>query len=250
MTKEMTIQAIKDFYRLNRYNLVDFSIQDGKKHRVAIVVPGGGYSCICSYVEGKPIAEKLNEKNISCFVLYYRVRRKAQFPNPQDDLARAIKELIAKADALNLDMSNYSIWGSSAGGHLAASFGTDAVGYRKYNLPKPKMIELTYPVISMDKEISHDDTRRQMLGSDISKEDLLSVEKQITSNYPNTFIWCGTGDKTVPPENSYRMVNALKANSINHVFYEFADVDHGAGVGEGTNAYGWIDKAVDFWDTF
>jgi len=245
----MKNQASKDLFRINKYKLVDFSIQDGKKHKVAIIVPGGGYSCVCSFVEGTPIAKKLNEKGISCFVLYYRVRKKAKFPNPQDDLARAIKELIDKADALHIDMSNYSIWGSSAGGHLVATFGTDVVGYSKYNLPKPRMIELTYPVISLEQAITHDGTRKNILGKDISKEELLSVDKQVTTNYPSTFIWCGNSDKTVPPENSHRMVKALQSNAINHVFYEFEDVDHGVGVGDGTNAYGWIDKVLAFWDT-
>ena len=56
---------------------------------------------------------------------------------------------MAHSDEWNLDMENYSLWGSSAGGHLVASFGTDSMGYKKYNLPKPGAIILSYPVISM-----------------------------------------------------------------------------------------------------
>lgn len=52
MTFKTKKDAFKDMFRMNRYKLVDYSIQDGKKHKVAIIVPGGGYSCICGFVEG------------------------------------------------------------------------------------------------------------------------------------------------------------------------------------------------------
>lgn len=58
----------------------------------------------------------------SAFVVYYRVKRKAKFPAPQDALARAIKDVLVRAEKLNLDTKSYSVWGSSAGGHLAAIF--------------------------------------------------------------------------------------------------------------------------------
>lgn len=113
------MQSVKDVIRFNRYKLDDrFVINDGKPHKCAILVPGGGYSHVCSFVEGVPIAKELNKKGISAFIVYYRVRNKAIFSNPQNDLARAIKEIQDKKDLYHLDMENYSLWGSSAGGHL------------------------------------------------------------------------------------------------------------------------------------
>ena len=52
---------------------------------------------------------------ISVFIVYYRVRKKALYPNPQDDLAKAIREIHDKAADYQLDMTDYSIWGASAG---------------------------------------------------------------------------------------------------------------------------------------
>ena len=62
---------------------------------------------------------------------------------------------------------------------------------------------LVYPVVTMG-EKTHEGTRNHHLGRDATKEqiDFSSVEKQITENYPPTFLWCGDADKTVHPDNS------------------------------------------------
>ena len=74
-----------------------FLLKDGKKHPLAILVPGGGYYLVCSFIEGVPIARKLNKKGISCVIVYYSVKKKALCPAPIDDLARGVKEILSKA---------------------------------------------------------------------------------------------------------------------------------------------------------
>ena len=243
-------QAIKDIYRLNRYYLDDrFVIKDGKQHKCAILCPGGGYSFVCSFIEGVPIARKLNAMGISAFIVYYRVRKKALYPNPQDDLARAILEISEKADIYQVDMADYSIWGASAGGHLAASMGTTLMGYKKYNLAKPGAIILTYPVITLEKELTHQGTRNNLLGNnaDEAKAQKYSVDKNVDANYPPTYIWCGDADTTVSPDNSKMMANALKQNHIPYQCDIFPGVGHGVGPATGTSAECWINHAVEFW---
>ncbi len=72
-------QVFQDLHRLNRYRLDDrFVLRDGKKHPFAVICPGGGYGVICSFIEGTPIARKLNERGISAFIVYYRVKGKAR----------------------------------------------------------------------------------------------------------------------------------------------------------------------------
>ena len=116
------IQRQRDFHRPNKYELKSYIINDGKKHPFAVICPGGGYSCVCSFGEGKPFAERLNEMGYHAFVVYYRVKDKARYPQPQEDLKRAIEEIFSHADEWKLDTSSWSIWGSSAGGHLVASY--------------------------------------------------------------------------------------------------------------------------------
>ena len=181
-------QQIRDnFLARNRYALdLRFVLRDGKKHPAAILIPGGAYRAVCSFIEGVPIARKLNEKGISAIILYYRVRRKASYPAPMDDLARAVRECLEKADELGLDMDSYSVWGASAGGHLAGSFGTENMGYMKYGLPKPSALILEYPVISMMPGLTHGVTHDNLLGKNATREmeEFTSIEKHVTKNYP------------------------------------------------------------------
>lgn len=241
-------QAFRDMLHRNAYELKEYVIRDGKKHPFAVICPGGGYSMVCSFVEGMPFAKKLNEMGYSAFVVYYRTKDRARFPGPQDDLARAVEEILRRAEEWNLDTRGYSVWGASAGGHLAASFGTESMGYRKYGLPKPAALVLTYPVITMS-DLTHPGTRANLLGNAPSGDAIrmTSVEQQVTAAYPPTFVWCGTGDKTVPPENSRMLASALEAHGVPCQLQEYPGVDHGVGLGQGLCCEGWLESAVAFW---
>ena len=244
----MKIREFFDTYRKNEYKLVPNLVRDGKKHPVAIICPGGGYRRVCNFIEGYPFAKILNRMGIHAVVVYYRVRNLAAYPNPQDDLAQAVREIHEHAKEWNLDMAGYSVWGSSAGGHLAASFGTESMGYMKYDLPKPGTLVLVYPVITMG-EHTHEGSRNYLIGPHPAQEyvELTSIEKQITPNYPPTFLWWGDQDKTVEPVNSIMLREALQANNIPNLCREYKDVDHGVGLGKGHPCDGWIKDAVSFW---
>ena len=238
----------RDFYHSNDYELVPYLLRDGQTHPFAIICPGGAYSMVCSYVEGDPFARKLNALGFHAFVVYYHVREHARFPGPQNDLARAVKEVFSRAVEWNLDTHNYSVWGSSAGGHLAASFGTGNMGYPKYDLPKPGALVLIYPVITMGL-LSHTETRTNLLGPEPNAEDIefASVERQITSDYPPTFLWSGDSDTIVSPENSRILFRELRKNAVPCLYREYPGIDHGAGLGTGTVCESWFDDAVNFW---
>ena len=245
----MKIREFFDTHRPNEYAIRPYLIRDGHKHPVAIICPGGGYRRVCSFIEGYPFAKKLNSMGFHAIVVYYRVRELAVFPNPMDDLAQAILEIHQKADLWNLDMTNYSVWGSSAGGHLAASYGTDSMGYRKYGLPKPGAMILVYPVVTMG-EKSHMGSRQFLIGSNPSNEliYLTSVDQQITANYPSTFLWWGDADETVDPENSKLLRSALQQHNIPCLCREYHGVGHGVGIGKDLACEGWFEDAVDFWE--
>lgn len=244
-------QSIKDmFFASNKYKLDDqFVIRDGKKHPFAILVPGGGYQMVSSFIEGGPIARKLNQQGISAFIVYYRVKKKALYPAPMDDLATAVKHIFDHAEEYNLDTNNYSIWGGSAGGHLAAAFGTLNMGYAKYNLPKPGTLVLSYPVITMEREKTHMGSHDTLLGKNADKkmESLTSVEQHVTGEYPRTFIWCSDDDTVVNPDNTRDMVAALKKAGVEVQSTIYHGVQHGAGPATATPAENWMKEAVAFW---
>ena len=229
-----------DTNRKNKYALKPYLVRDGQIHPVAIICPGGGYRRICSFIEGHPYAKALNRMGYHAVVVYYRVREQALFPNPQDDLARAVREVFAHAGDWKLDTAGYSLWGSSAGGHLAGSFGTESMGYKHYGLPRPGAIILIYPVVSMG-EKAHPGSRNFLLGPHPTPE------CQITPAYPPTFLWWGDQDDCVDPENSRMLQKALEENHIPCQCREYANVNHGVGIGQGLPCEGWFEDAVAFW---
>lgn len=244
-------QSIKDmFFATNKYKLVDqFVIRDGKKHPFAILVPGGGYQMVSSFIEGGPMARKLNQQGISAFIVYYRVKKNAKYPAPMEDLATAVRTIFARAEEYNLDTKNYSIWGASAGAHLAAAFGTDNMGYIKYDLPKPGALVLAYPVITMEREKTHLGSHDMLLGKDATKEmeSFTSVEQHVTAEYPRTFIWCSDDDDIVNPDNTRDMVVALQNAGVEVHSTIYHGVQHGAGPATATPAENWMNEAVAFW---
>ena len=70
--------------RLDRYPDYD----PGKKQAL-LVIPGGGYGCVCETTEGRPIAECFQKFGFRTFVLRYRVAPH-RYPEPQQDALRAI----------------------------------------------------------------------------------------------------------------------------------------------------------------
>lgn len=232
----------------NEYSVTPYLVKDNKRHPVAIICPGGGYRMVCNFMEGKPIAEFLNKKGIHAFVLHYRTRKKAHYPHPIEDIVRLVNELNEKQDEYLLDMSNYSIWGFSAGGHMAASFGVADIGYKLYSVLKPSCLVLTYPVITLEKGKTHKGTRHYYCGEKDQKAyEVGCIYNLVNEDYPKTFIWRGDKDKSVPPLNSDLLVNQLEKYHINYLYKKYPNVGHGVGLGIGTTAEGWADLAVDFW---
>ncbi len=238
------LQAAYDFWRPNRRGIKPYLLKDGKPHPFAVIVPGGAYGMVCSYVEGLPFARTLNRRGYHAIVVYYRVKKKARYPAPQDDLGQALREIFAHEADWNLDAQNWSLWGSSAGGHLAASIFTEG----RY-VPKPNALILVYPVITMGAG-THALSRTYLLGRepDPTMIERLSVERHITRDFPPTYVWNGTADKSVDPKNSRMLAEALEKAGVPYRHEEFTGVGHGVGLAKGTNAEPWFDHAVSFWE--
>lgn len=250
--KRSAASKIREYFdtnRENRYAIRPYLVKDGKSHPVAVICPGGGYRRVCSFLEGYPYAKELNKQGYHAVVVYYRVKDLAKYPTPQEDLARAIRDIQDHATDWKIDLEGYSLWGSSAGGHLAASFGTDAMGYARYGLPKPGAMVLVYPVVTMG-EKAHEGSRNFLLEENPSEEmvGLTSVEQQITANYPPTFLWWGGSDSCVDPDNSRMLKKALEEAGVLCQCIEFAGVEHGVGLGKGLPCEGWLQQAVAFWE--
>jgi acetyl esterase/lipase len=143
-------------------------------------------------------------------------------------------------------MENYAICGSSAGGHLAASWCTKDIGYAVYEKPRPAAAILVYPVISFLGE-SDGETQRNLLGNEPSDElrHLLSIQEHVDGDYPPTYVWVFVEDglKT----NAELMEKTLEKAGVEHIARYFTGGRHGIGLAEGTEAEGWLTEAVAFW---
>lgn len=221
-----------------------------KKTKCILICAGGGYTGVCSFVEAFPVAQRLNELGYHAFVVHYRAGKYAHEPNPVEDLANAVRFICRHEKELNVDMQNYAVMGFSAGGHLAACYGTRHLGYEHYQLPKPGALILAYPVITMGSK-THAASRKNLLGKENSKNPgkikEYSVELNITESYPPCFIWQCARDNAVPVENSGMLTEALQAHGVPYVYHTFDSDVHGWGLATGTLADGWVEEAAAFW---
>ncbi len=226
-----------------------FHLPVEKKAKFVFIVPGGGYSSVIHFSSGIPFGKRLNDMGYHVFFVNYRIEELAKHPNPIDDLAKGLEFVVKNADKLNVDIGDYALMGVSAGGHAAAAFGLDNIGYAKYDLPKPGAMILVYPVITMG-ELSHVGSRKYFMGDDINNtelEDLYSVEKQVGQNYPPTFVWQCVKDEQVPIENTRMLAEALEKHQVPFIYESYDDFGHGWGLAETKAAKGWLERSIAFW---
>lgn len=113
--------------------------------KVAVTNAGGGFVYVAAMHDSFPHALELSKKGYNAFALIYR-------PGAQtacEDLARAIAFIHEHAEELEVDVSDYSLWGGSAGARMAAwlgSYGTVAFGEEDY--PRPGAVIMQYTGLS------------------------------------------------------------------------------------------------------
>lgn len=190
-----------------------------------ICCPGGGYSMLSNTHEGRQFSTWYNEQGITFALIDYRMPG-GHKDVPLSDVQEAMR--IMNAHASEWKYTKLGIMGSSAGGHLAstaATHYTDAV-------TKPAFQILFYPVITMEKGVTHQSSRDFLIGKTPSEEDikLFSNELQVTPETPPAFIVHCTDDFVVPVENSIRYYTALVKNKVKVTMHIYPNGGHGWGV--------------------
>ena len=200
---------------------------DGKKRPIVILCPGGGYM-MTSDREGEGLAIKFLGMDCHAAALNYNVS-KGNYPTAFDQLAWSVKYLRENAQKYNIDENKIIVQGSSAGGHLAASYGVFWKEMYKDEIYRPNGLMLSYPVI-ITKKYKQDECVEYMLGEKNAELlEKLSPEKHVNANTPKTFIWHNFTDKIVPAENSLIFALALKEKGINTELHMFNKGGHGLG---------------------
>lgn len=184
--------------------------------KTAICNAGGGFVYVGAMQDSFPHALELSKKGFNAFALIYR-------PGAQtacEDLARAIAFLHEHEEELQIDMKDYSLWGGSAGGRMAAwlgTYGTESFGEDAY--PQPAAVIMQYTGLS-----------------------------EVTGNEPPTYNCVGTRDGIASYRVMEKRIRRIQSQGTDAEIELFEGLPHGFGLGEGTIAEGWLDHAAAFWE--
>lgn len=184
--------------------------------KFAVCNAGGGFAYVGAMHDSFPHALELSKKGYNAFALIYR-------PGAQtacEDLARAIRFIFENAEMLEVDTKDYSLWGGSAGGRMAAwvgSYGTAAFG--KTDLPRPAAVILQYTGYSEYSELD-----------------------------PPTYACVGDSDGIASWRLMQQRLELLSELGTSTEFHVYPGLGHGFGLGTGTVAEGWLNDAAAFWE--
>ncbi|MBI3209989.1 MAG: alpha/beta hydrolase [Candidatus Solibacter usitatus] len=205
----------------------------------AVVCPGGAYRNLAMDHEGTQIAQWLNARGISAFVLKYRLGPRYHHPAMLNDVQRAVRMVRSQAKELGVAEQRIGVWGFSAGGHLASTAAThfeagkpDAIDPVERVSSRPDFAILSYPVISLTTDYVHKGSRTALLGDNPDPQlvQYLSNELQVTKNTPPTFLFHTNGDTGVPPENSVLFYLALRKAGVPAEMHIYEQGRHGVGL--------------------
>ena len=166
--------------------------------RFAICNAGGAFAYVGAMQDSFPHALELSQKGYNAFALIYR-------PGAQtacEDLARAIAFLHENAEKLQIDMTDYSLWGGSAGARMAAwlgSYGTAYFGEKEY--PAPATVIMQYTGLS-----------------------------QVTGMEPPTYACVGTSDGIASYRSMEKYISQIQQNGPNTKIEVFKGLSHGFGL--------------------
>lgn len=193
--------------------------------RAVVCCPGGSYATLAQESEGTGWAEFFNERGIALIVLKYRMPY-GYSSVPASDADEAIRITRRHAAEWNINPHKVGIMGHSAGGHLASTVATHAVGDAK-----PDFQILLYPVITMNPSYTHMGTHDNLIGHNPSPEieRYYSNELQVRPNDPTAFLALSNDDSVVPPLNSVNYYLALQKAGVRAAMHIYPTGVHGYG---------------------
>ena len=152
----------------------------------------------------------------------------------------AISYIRANAEKFGIDKHKVAAMGSSAGGSLCSLLstcllplegeGTDGADREEF---LPDFQILCYPVISLFDNLTHADSKTNLLGSGADREALaaaLSPETHLTKQTPPAFIWHTADDPCVKVGNSLLYAEKLHAAGVPCECHIFPHGSHGLGL--------------------
>ena len=233
--------------------------------KAILVIPGGGYACVCDNREGEPIALAFMPYGYNAFVLHYSVGGKRPFPTQLIQASKAMKHIRDNAEKYNIDPDKVFVTGFSAGGHLAGSLGTmwhkqevyDAVKM-PYGYNKPTGMMLVYPVVTGLHDWAPHESFQNLLGTkEPSLEQLeeTSLEKNVDEKSCPLYLVHTSNDQIVNIRNAMVLGEAYTDAGLTFEMHVYPDAPHGVALGNAITKCGcekyenpciaqWVKNAV------
>lgn len=195
-----------------------FFFRGEKNSKFAVTCAGGGWAYVGAMHDSFPHALELSKRGYNAFAIIYRPGAQTAY----EDLARAISFIYASAKTLEVDTTGYSVWGGSAGGRMAAtisSYGVEQYG-GSAGIPKPAAAIIQYT--------GHSD---------------YNINGEVA-----TFVTVGENDGIANYQVMKKRIDNLSLMGVATEYHSYPGLSHGFGLGIGTVAEGWFDKAISFWE--
>lgn len=216
-----------------------------QKRPVVLIAPGGGYTTLCTDVDGDRVAMQYNAAGFHAAVLRYSVEPH-YFPEPQRDLLLAIRMIRENAEEWGIREDGIAICGFSAGGHLCASVSTlwqyaGEDGSLGDGIPddpagdgnalslryRPNAAILCYAILTT--RLAHCRSFLEgHVGGDGKKLSLASCDTQVSKYTPPTFLYGTFEDQLTNVENILYYSEQLSKFGIPFESHIFPKGYHGA----------------------
>ncbi len=198
----------------------------GPRFPGVVIIHGGGFTGGTKRgAREQNIGTTLAKTGYVCISIDYLLAAKDKPAWPQNlhDCKTAVRWLRANADKYHVDADHIGVIGGSAGGHLALMVGlTDPDSgldpkepYGKFSCRVQAVVDLYGPGDLVSRGKDH----VMFAGTLADKPDLYRQASPVTharKGNPPVLILHGTGDKTVPVEQSKLMAEALKKAGVEH----------------------------------
>ncbi|MGO8759017.1 MAG: alpha/beta hydrolase [Terracidiphilus sp.] len=218
-----------------------FSGYGSGPHTAVIVCPGGGYTHLAYEKEGTRIAEWLNLRGITAFVLTYRLFPRYNFPVPMLDGYRAVRWVRSHASEFDVAPNRIGMWGFSAGGHLVGMVGTrfddgnpQATDPVDRASDRPDFVISSYGALSLQPGFSRPGAMGALLGPHPSPEQIddVSPDKHVSPHTPPFFLFATTFDDAVPALSAVSFYTSLVRAGVPAEMHIFQQGPHGTALGQ------------------
>ena len=234
---------------------VHFPPKEKATDTALVIFPGGGYSFLSTYNEGRNQVKWLTAEGITAIVVKYRMPNH-HYQTPFQDAQRAIRLVRSHASEWKINLGRIGVMGFSAGGHLASTISTHseedfASGKDdlKHISGRPDFTILAYPVITGRPESGHPGSFSNLFGPEPNDEELdrFSNDLCVNQDTPPAFLIHASDDVAVPVKSSLLYYEALRAHGIPVAMHIYHAGGHGFGVGRpGQPTSSWPRLCLDW----